>query len=133
MRRSRRGWRSRGAPPTSAGGGGAPGPSSRPSAAFLAEQALRPREQQDEGQRVDEERAALREVDLQHEIKHADQDRGEEHAADAAQSAHRHDDEEIGEIAERVLRIEAEDFGAKAAANRREAAAEREGQREEEA
>ena len=55
---------------------------------------------------------------------------GEEHAGDAAEPADRHHDQEVDEIDQRILRIEAEEFGAEPAADRRHAAAEGEGDHE---
>ena len=49
-----------------------------------SEQTLRPEQQDRDGQRVDEDGAALRDVFLQHEVEHADQNRRIKHAGDAA-------------------------------------------------
>src|SRR5207245_10797865 len=73
--------------PTRAAGGGRPAPplpdarTSRPprvSRGPGAEEALRPPEQQEDRERVDEGRAALGHVLLEREIEHADQERGVE-------------------------------------------------------
>ena len=69
----------------------------------------------------------LRQILLEHEIEHADQQRGVEDAGDAAEPADRHHDQEIDQVFERILRIEAEKLGAEPAAERRHAAAEGEG------
>ena len=79
---------------------------------------------------IDEQRAALRQVFLEREVEHADDQRGEEHAGDAAEPADRHHDQEVDEIDQRILRVEAEEFGAEPAADRRHAAAEGEGEHE---
>ena len=77
--------------------------------------------------RVDEHGAALRQVFLQREVEHADDQRRIEHAGDAAEPADRDDDQEHHQIFQRILRIEAEELGAEPAAERRHAAAEGEG------
>ena len=95
-----------------------------------SEQALRPPQQQQDGQRENEQRAALRQVELEREVEHADQERREEHAGDLAEPADRDHDQEIDQVFERVLRIEAEELGAEPAAERRHPAAEGEGEGE---
>ena len=84
QRRTPRSPRSRAAPPTTGSGG-----AGASSAGGVRERAHAPRlpnrpcgrhSSSDQGERVDEHRAALGEVDLEHEVEHADQQRGEEHA-----------------------------------------------------
>ena len=95
---------------------------------LASEQALRPPEQEQDRERVDEQRAALRHVLLEHEVEHADQERRVEHSGHAAEAADRDDDQEVDEVLERILRIEAEELGAEPAAQGGHAAAE--GERE---
>src|SRR5262245_5946981 len=95
-----------------------------------AEQALRAPEQQEDRERVDERGAALGHILLEREVEHADQERRPEHAAHPAETAHRHHDQEVDEVLQGVLGIEPEELGAEPAAQRRHAAAEREGERE---
>ena len=64
------------------------------------------------------------------EVEDADDQRREEHAGEAAQAADRDHDQEEHQVLEREVRDEAEEVGAEAAAERRHAAAEREGERE---
>src|SRR5262249_40948487 len=52
---------------------------------------------------------------LEREVEYADQERRPEHAAHPPEAAHRHDDQEVDEVLQRVLRIEAEEFGAEPA------------------
>ena len=92
-----------------------------------SEQALRPPQQQQDRERENEQRAALRQVELEREVEHADQQRCVEHAGDLPEPADRDHDQEVDQVFERVLRIEAEELGAEPAAERRHAAAEREG------
>src|SRR4029077_3522200 len=84
-------------------------------------------QQEKNGERVDEDGAPLGQVKLEHEIEYAEQQRGVIDADHAAEAADRHHDQKIHQIFERVLRIEAEKFRAEPAAERRHAAAEREG------
>ena len=99
-------------------------------AALAPEQPLRPPQQEQDRQRVDEQRPALRHVLLEHEVEDADQERRVEDAGHAPEAAHRHHDQEVHEVLERVLRVEAEELGAEPAAERGHAAAEGEGDRE---
>src|SRR6201988_3833132 len=125
------------APTRGADGGGPARPppdarTSRPPAAsrgLRAEEALRPPEQEQDRERVDERRAALGHVLLEREVEHADQERRVEHAGHAAETADRDDDQEVDEVLERVLRNQPEKRAAEPAAERRHPAAEGERKR----
>src|SRR3984957_19620978 len=99
----------------------------RRSRLFLSKQSLRSPQQQQDGERIDENGAALGQIEFQYEIEHAQDQRGVIDAHHAAEPADRHRDQEIHQIFERVLRIEPQKFGAQPAADSGHAAAERKG------
>ena len=93
---------------------------------FPSKQALRPPQQDQNREHVNEDGAALGQIELQHEVEHAKKQRGVIDADHAAEPADRHRDQKIDQIFERILWIEAEKLGAKTAAESRHAAAESE-------
>src|SRR6202035_5681719 len=94
---------------------------------FLSKQSLRPPQQQQDGERIDEDGAAFGQIEFQHEVEHAEDQGRVIDAHHAAEPADRYRDQEIHQVFERVLRIEPQKFGAQAAADSRHAAAEGEG------
>src|SRR6516165_7732197 len=94
-----------------------------------SKQAVRSPQQYENGDHVDEYRAALGQIELEDEIECAEEHRGIVNADYAAQSAHRNRNQKINQIFERVLRIQSQKFGAKASAKRRHTAAESKGNR----
>ena len=94
------------------------------------EQALRPPDQDDDHDRVDDEGAELRHVIFAGDVADAEQDRGEERPGDARRAADRHHDQKVDHVFEREGRIEAENFRAQRAAEAGKPGAEGEGERE---
>src|SRR5712692_3682887 len=94
------------------------------------EQALRPQDQDDDHDGVDDEGSEFRDVVFARHVGDADQERGAERAGDARGAADRHHDQEIDHVFEREGRIEAENLGAERAAEPSEPRSEGEGQRE---
>ena len=92
-----------------------------------SEQALRPPQQDADRRRVDQERAELGDPVLARGVGDADQQRGDERAAQAAQAADRDHDQEVHQVLERIAPVHRQDVGAERAAQAGEAAAEREG------
>src|SRR5450755_1130207 len=109
------------------GGGSITGALSRRGA---GEQSLRPPDQHDDHDGVDDEGAERRHVIFAGDVADAEHERGEKRTRDARRAADRHHDQEVDHEFEREGRIEAQDFGAERAAEAGEARPESEGERE---
>src|SRR6266568_798449 len=103
---------------------------SRRSHCFPSKEALRPPQQQQNREHVNEDGPALRQIEFEHKVEHAKKQRCIVDADDTAESADRNGNQEIDQIFERILRIEPEKLGAESAAEASHAAAKSEGDRE---
>src|SRR5690349_20243894 len=106
---------------------------SRPTAAVTSLAAIEPRrldEQDQHRDRIDDEAAGACVDVLAGGVAHAEQDRGGERALEAAEAADRDHQQEEHEIKHREARGEPEQVDGEAAAERREPAADREGEGE---
>src|SRR4029077_11229075 len=97
------------------------------------EEAPWPPQQQGERQGINEKAAEFRAQIFESGIGDAEQQGGEERPLDAAEPTDGDDDEEIDEMLLRVAGIDCQDLGAEGAAQRRQPAAQREGEIEEKA
>src|SRR5690349_14975750 len=95
--------------------------------------AIEPRRTDEQDQhcdRIDDEAAGARIDVLAARVEDAEQDRGDERALEAAEAADRDDEEEEHEVDHGKARRHSEQLDRKPAAERREPAADREGERE---
>src|SRR5450830_83663 len=109
------------------GGGSITGASSRRGA---GEQSLRPPDQHDDHDGVDDEGAESRHVIFAGDVADAEQERCEEGSGDARRAADRHYDQKVDHEFKREGRIEAEDLDTERAAEPGQAGTESEGERE---
>ena len=93
-----------------------------------AEQAARPPQQNRHRQRIDEKCAEFRQQVFEAGVGDAEQQCRDKRPANAAEPADRHDDQEIGEVLQRVARIDRQQVGAEPAAQTGEPAAQGKGQ-----
>src|SRR4029453_6100531 len=94
------------------------------------EQALRPQDEHDDHDGVDDEGPEFGDVVLAGDVGDADQQRGYERPGDARGAADRHHDQKIDHVFEREGRIEAENLGAERPAQPGEPGPDGEGERE---
>src|SRR5712691_6111268 len=98
--------------------------------AALPEQARRPPHQQADHDEIYEECSKPGKVVFARHVADAQHRRGEERAADRAEPADRHHDEDVDEVGKRERGIEADDLDCERSAEAREPAAQREGDHE---